>query len=306
MRVAVTGSSGFIGSSLVEFLIQQGHRVTRLIRSQPRSGVDAARWDPAAGLTDPRGLDGVEAVVHLAGESIVSGRWTASKKAAIRDSRVTGTHRLCESLPRFSNPPRTFICASAIGYYGHRREEGLTEESPSGSGFLAEVCREWERATEPALQRGVRVVNLRIGIVLSPKGGAMAKLLPPFRLGLGGPLGRGTQVMSWVALDDLVGAIQHILLTPSLRGPINAVAPHPVTNREFTTVLGRLLRRPTVIPAPAFALRLLLGQMADEVLLASARVVPAKLLASGYAFRYPQLEDALRHGLAVKGGVANP
>ncbi len=264
------------------------------------------RWDSASGLTEPRGLDGVEAIVHLAGESIVSGRWTESKKASIHDSRVIGTRRLCESLTRFSVPPRTLICASAIGYYGHRREERLTEESSSGSGFLAEVCREWERATEPALQRGVRVVNLRIGIVLSSKGGAMANLLPPFRLGLGGALGRGTQVMSWVALDDLVGAIQHILLTPSLRGPVNAVAPHPVTNREFTKMLGRMLRRPTVIPAPAFALRLLLGPMADEVLLASACVVPAKLLASGYAFRYPQLEDALQHALVVKGGVTNP
>lgn len=306
MHVAITGSSGFIGSALVEFLTQQGHRVTRLIRNQPRAGVDAVRWDPASGLTEPRGLDGVEAVVHLAGESIVSGRWTASKKASIRDSRVTSTRRLCESLTRLSSPPRTFLCASAVGYYGYRGEERLTEESPSGSGFLAEVCREWERATEPALQHGLRVVNLRIGIVLSVEGGAMAKLLPPFRLGLGGPLGRGTQSMSWVALDDLVGAIQHILLTPSLRGPVNAVAPNPVTNREFTTVLGRLLSRPTVIPAPAFALRLVLGQMADEALLASARVVPAKLLASGYTFRYPQLEDALRHVLAVKGGVANP
>lgn len=295
MHVAVTGSSGLIGSALVTVLTQQGHRVTRLVRGPPPPGLDAVRWDPAAGLTEPRGLDGVEAVVHLAGESIVSGRWTASKKAAIRDSRVTGTRRLCESLTRLSVPPRTFICASAIGYYGHRGEERLTEESPSGSGFLAEVCREWERATEPALQRGVRVVNLRIGIVLSVQGGAMAKLLPPFRLGLGGPLGRGTQWMSWIALEDLVGAIQHILLTPSLRGSINAVAPNPVTNREFTACLGRCLHRPAVLPAPAFALKWVFGRMAEEALLASVRAVPSRLLASGYPFRYPDLEGALRH-----------
>ena len=208
---------------------------------------------------------------------------------------MTATRRFCDSLVRLSTPPQTLVCASAIGYYGHRGEERLTEESPSGTGFLAEVCREWERATEPALQRGLRVVNVRLGVVLSPSGGALATLLPLFRLGLGGPLGRGTQQMGWIALDDVLGAIQHVLRNPSLRGPINAVAPHPVTNREFTKILSQALRRPAVIPAPAFALKLVLGQMATETLLAGARVVPAKLLASGYAFRYPELPGALRH-----------
>jgi uncharacterized protein (TIGR01777 family) len=295
VHVAVTGSSGFIGSALVSYLSQQGHRVTRLLRSQPRSGVDAVRWDPAAGLMEPRGLDGVEAVVHLAGESIASGRWTARKKAAIRDSRVLGTRRLCESLTRLTSPPKTVVCASAIGYYGHRGEEWLTEESASGTGFLAEVCREWERAAEPALQRGVRVVHLRIGLVLSPSGGVLAKLLPLFRAGLGGPLGSGAQYMSWIALEDLLEVIQHALRMPGLRGAVNAVAPTPVTNRGFTRLLGCVLHRPAVLPAPSFALRLALGEMADELLLAGARVVPEKLLASGYPFRYPELEGALRH-----------
>lgn len=284
-----------IGSALVPFLAEHGHRITRLVRSQPKPGVDAVRWEPSTGVAEPRGLDGVEAIVHLAGENIASGRWTARKKAAIRDSRVTATRRLCEFLAQRSSPPQTFVSASAIGYYGHRGDERLTEESPSGSGFLAEVCREWERAAEPVLQRGVRVAHLRFGVVLSPSGGALAKLLPLFRLGLGGPLGRGTQQMGWIALDDVLGAIQHVLRSASLRGPVNAVAPNPATNREFTRILGWVLRRPAVMPAPAFALKLLLGQMAEETLLASARVVPAKLLASGYPFRYPELEGALRH-----------
>lgn len=284
-----------IGSALLTFLTENGHRVTRLVRSQPRPGSGAVRWEPSTGFIEPRGLDEVDAVVHLAGANIASGRWSARKKADIRDSRVTATRRLCESLARRATPPQTFVCASAIGYYGHRGEEPLTEESPSGSGFLAEVCREWERAAEPALQRGVRVVQVRFGVVLSPRGGALAKLLPLFRLGLGGPLGLGTQQMAWIALGDVLGIIQHVLRSASVRGPVNAVAPNPATNREFTRILGLVLRRPAVISAPAFALKLLLGQMAEETLLASAKVVPAKLLASGYAFRYPELEGALRH-----------
>jgi uncharacterized protein (TIGR01777 family) len=295
VHVAVTGSSGLIGSACVTYLTDNGHRVTQLVRRPPKPGVDAVQWEPSTGFIEPRGLDGVDAIVHLAGENIASGRWSARKKADIRDSRVTATRRLCETLAQRSILLQTFVCASAVGYYGHRGDEPLTEESPSGSGFLAEVCREWERAAEPALQRGLRVVHLRFGVVLSPSGGALAKLLPLFRLGLGGPLGRGTQQMGWIALDDVLGIVQHVLRSASLRGPVNAVAPNPVTNREFTRILGLVLRRPAVIPAPAFALKLLLGHMAEEALLAGAKVVPAKLLASSYPFRYPSLEGALRH-----------
>lgn len=292
MHVAVTGSSGFIGSALVEALTASGHRVTRLVRL-PGSG--AVAWDLASGVATSAGLEGVVAIVHLAGESLASGRWTPEKKDAIRESRVLGTRRLCESLMRLAAPPTTVVCASAIGYYGHRGDERLTETSDSGTGFLAEVCREWEAACQPALQAGARVVHLRLGVVLSPKGGAMARLLPPFRLGLGGRLGRGAQWMSWIALDDVVGAIQHVLTAPAVHGPVNLTAPHPVTNRDFTATLGCVLGRPAILPAPAFVLRLALGQMADDLLLASARVLPSALLASGYPFSYPRLDDALRH-----------
>jgi hypothetical protein len=251
-----------------------------------------------AGSIDTSGLQGVEAVVHLAGENIAE-RWTAAKKANIRDSRANGTRVLCEALTGLTPLPKVLVSASAIGYYGDRGAEVLTEDSASGSGFLAEVCRAWEVATEPAHQRGIRVVRLRFGVVLSAAGGALAKMLPPFRLGLGGTLGSGRQYMSWIALDDAVGAIHHAVVTEPLQGPTNAVAPQPVTNQAFTKALGSVLRRPTLLPLPAFAARLIFGEMADELLLASTRVQPAKLQASGYSFRYPELEGALRHVLGA-------
>jgi uncharacterized protein (TIGR01777 family) len=294
MNILVTGSSGLIGSALLPFLTTGGHQVTRLVRSQPRAGEMAVRWDPDAGALDPKSLEGVDAVVHLAGENIAA-RWTAAKKRQIRDSRVKGTRLLSDTLARLETPPKVLVCASAIGYYGDRGEEVLTEESAAGSGFLAEVCRAWEGAAEPARQKGIRVVHLRFGVVLSPAGGALAKMLPPFRLGLGGPLGHGRQYMSWIAIDDAVGAIQHALNVAALQGPTNAVAPSPVTNQQFTKTLGKVLGRPTLFPMPAFAARLMFGEMADELLLASARVQPTKLLSTGYAFRYPDLEAALRH-----------
>jgi uncharacterized protein len=294
MNILVTGASGLIGSALVSSLTAAGHDVTRLVRSQPKPGEKAARWDPIAGSVDVSGLQGVEAVVHLAGENIAE-RWTAAKKVQIRDSRVRGTQVLCEALNGLAPPPKVLVSASAIGYYGNRDAEVLTEDSPAGAGFLAEVCQAWEAATEPARQRGIRVVRLRFGVVLSAAGGALAKMLPPFRLGLGGVLGSGRQYMSWIALDDAVAAIQHAIVTDGLQGPVNAVAPHAVTNQEFTKTLGKVLGRPTVLPMPAFAARLMFGEMADELLLASARVQPAKLQASGYSFRYPELEGALRH-----------
>ena len=294
MKVIVTGSNGLIGSALVRDLADEGHIVTRLVR--PASGTvgDAVIWDPGKGTVDQNGLKGHDAVVHLAGENIAGSSWTPERKALIRDSRVGGTRLLCKSLQRLASPPATLVCASAVGYYGDRGHELLREDNPPGKGFLSEVCREWEEATEEIARTGVRVVNLRIGMVLSAEGGALAKMLPAFRAGAGARIGSGEQYMSWIALPDLVGVIRHALATDSLKGPVNAVAPHPVTNREFTKSLGRILGRPTVVFLPAFAARLLFGEMANEMLLASTRVEPAKLLASGYRFRLPDLEGALR------------
>ena len=252
-------------------------------------------WDPDKGIVDTAQLGPTDAVIHLAGESLAEGRWTESRKRRLRESRVQGTRVLCEAMVQLPQPPKVIVCASAIGYYGNRGDELLTENSGAGAGFLAQLCQQWEAAAQPAVQRGIRVVNLRFGIVLSPAGGALAKMLLPFQLGLGGPLGNGRQYMSWIAMDDVLGAIYHVLLIPNLQGPVNAVAPTPVTNRELTKTLGRVLCRPTLFPAPAGILRLVLGELADEALLASARVTPARLQATGYSFRYPTLEGAFRH-----------
>jgi len=292
--VAVTGAGGLVGSALVSSLAAGGHRVIPLVRRAPRPGEDALGWDPSSGALTPAGPAVADAIVHLAGESIMGLRWTAAKKRRIRESRTTATRLLVQSLTRLAKPPAVFVCASGIGYYGNRGDEMLTEESRPGTGFLAEVGREWEAATATAITHGLRVVNVRLGVVLSAQGGALAKMLAPFRLGMGGVIGDGAQWMSWIALDDVIGAIRHALATDALRGPVNVVAPAPVTNAEFTRLLGRVLERPTLVPLPAFAARLALGEMADELLLTSQRVVPARLQASGYRFRYPTLEGALR------------
>jgi uncharacterized protein (TIGR01777 family) len=298
LHVAVSGSSGLVGSTLVPLLTTGGHQVTRLVRGQAREG--EVTWDPS-GEFDGAVLDGIEAVVHLAGENIAAGRWTASVKERIRTSRVQGTRLLCEGLANATSPPKVLVCASAIGFYGDRGDEELTEKSSGGSGFLPEVVREWEAATQPARDAGIRVVNLRFGVILSPRGGALAKMLLPFKLGVGGRVGSGRQYWSWISIDDAAGAIYHALMTDALSGPVNAVAPNPATNAEFTRTLGRVLRRPTVFPMPAFAARLALGQMADELLLASARVVPRELQRTDYHFRQPTLEAALRHVLGREG-----
>ena len=294
MHIAVTGSTGLIGSALVPFLTVGGHRVSRLVRGHA-VGLDCIRWDPAKGVRDVALLEGLDGLVHLAGENIAGGRWTAARKAAIHRSRVEGTQRLCEVLARLARPPRVLVCASAIGYYGDRGDQVLMEEAPPGNDFLALVCREWEEAAAAAAKAGIRVVNLRFGIVLSPAGGALRKMLLPFRLGAGGRIGNGRQYWSWIALDDVMGAIHHALVTGSLGGAVNAVAPSPVTNAEFTRVLGRVLRRPAITPLPAFAARILLGEMADALLLASTRVMPKRLQETDYRFRHPDLEGALRH-----------
>lgn len=296
LNVLVSGASGLVGSALVPFLTTGGHRVTRLSRS-PHPGEAAIQWDPSAGQIDIAGLEGMDAVVHLAGENIAAGRWNEATKARISDSRRQGTQLLAASLARLTTRPRVLVSASAIGFYGDRGAELLQEDSPAGSGFLADVCREWEAATAAAVDSGIRVINLRIGVVLSAAGGALAKLLPPFQLGAGGRVGSGQQYMSWIALDDLIGVILHAISTEALRGPVNGTAPSPVTNQEFTKTLGRVLGRPTILPVPAAALRLALGEMADEMLLASQRVQPTRLEATRYSFRFPDLEGALRHTL---------
>ncbi|MEW5976217.1 MAG: TIGR01777 family oxidoreductase [Acidobacteriota bacterium] len=299
MKVLVSGSHGLVGSALIPFLSSGGHEPFRLVRTPP-SGERSDRvasWDPAKGQMDLSPVAALDAAVHLAGENIAAGRWTPAQKDRIRHSRVQGTRLLAETLARQSAKPKVLVCASAVGYYGDRGSELLHEGSEAGYGFLPDVCREWEGATKPAAECGIRVVHLRIGLVLSPAGGALAKMLTPFKLGVGGKIGSGEQYMSWIALDDLVAVIHHALIHKSLAGPVNAVAPHPVSNLEFTKTLGKVLKRPTLAPLPAFAARLMFGEMADALLLASARAEPRQLQRSGYQFRFPTLESALRHVL---------
>ena len=296
MNVLMTGSSGLVGTALRSFLGGGGHQVRRLLRT-PSASDDTTSWNPTNGTFADGAFDGIDAVVHLAGESIAGGRWTAARKTRILESRVTGTQQLCEGLATLDTPPEVLVAASAIGFYGDRGSELVDETAAAGSGFLPEVCQAWEDAAGPARERGIRVVHLRIGIVLTPLGGALAQMLLPFKLGVGGVLGTGDQYMSWIALDDLLGIVLHALTDKSVRGPVNAVAPQAVTNRKFTKTLGAVLRRPTVLPAPAVALRLALGEMADALLLASTRVDPAVLRAGGFDYDYPGLDGALRHVL---------
>jgi uncharacterized protein (TIGR01777 family) len=297
MHILLSGSSGLVGSALAPLLTTSGHRVSRLVRNSGTSGADDVPWNPESEEIDLERLAGIDAVVHLAGESIASGRWSAAKKERIRRSRVEGTRNLCRALAALKSLPKTLVSASAIGIYGDRGDELLDEQSSTGRGFLAQVCQQWEDATTEAEAAGIRVVHLRFGLILSPAGGALAKMLLPFQLGLGGILGSGRQYMSWIALDDVLGSIYHTLATGSLRGAVNCVAPDPVTNRQFTKALGQVLRRPTVLPAPAFAMKLAMGEMAQELLLASQRVQPKRLLESSYAFRFSELTNALTHVL---------
>ena len=291
MNVLISGATGLIGASLTRDLEASGHTVTRLTRS-PKSSRDIG-WDPDAGRVDGD-LSGTEAVVHLAGESIAEGRWNPEKKKRIIDSRVKGTRLLAETIARLPEPPAVMVSASAIGFYGDRGNELLTEESESGTSFLARACREWEAAAEPTRAAGIRVVHPRIGVVMSTEGGALATTLPIFKLGVGGKLGSGEQYVSWVHLEDVTGAITHALTDDSLRGPVNLTAPDPPTNAVYTKTLGRVLGRPTLFPLPAPVARIALGEVADELLLSSARVEPARLKETGYPFRHPDLEGAFR------------
>jgi len=298
MKILISGASGLIGSALVDRFQRSGHEITRLVRGSSSPQRPAVRWDPTAECLDPSGLEGFDAVVHLAGENVASGRWSEAKKRRIRESRVHGTRVLSEALAAVSQPPKVFASASAVGYYGHRGGERLDEQCPPGSGFLAEVCRDWEHTTQLAAAMGIRVVLLRIGLVLAAHGGALPKMLPALRRGLGGRLGNGRQYVSWITLDDVVGAIDHLLADDSLSGPFNLTAPRPVQNRYFTQILARALNRRAILPAPAFLLRAVLGEMADELLLAGARAIPKGLRDSGYEFRDPELDAALQRILA--------
>ncbi len=291
-RILISGASGLVGSALVPSFESQGDEVNRLVRHAATSA-HKIRWDPMRAVP-PELVSGFDAVIHLSGES-VAGRWTEAKKTRIRESRVVSTQNLSRALAKAEKLPTTFICASAIGYYGSRGAEILNEGSSSSAGFLAQVCREWESATAQAAEAGIRTVNLRIGIVLSNNGGALKQMLLPFRLGVGGKIGSGQQWWSWIHIHDLVSAVHHILRHEALRGPVNMNAPNPVTNAEFTRTLAEVLKRPAILPIPAFAARLAFGELADEGLLASARVEPKKLIENGFQSAYPELGPALRH-----------
>jgi uncharacterized protein len=299
MRVAVTGSSGLIGTALVAALRADGHQVTRLVRAAP-AGRDDIAWDPRAdrGGLDPRSLDGVAAVVHLAGAGVADHRWTESYKAQVRDSRVQGTTALVSALTGLTTPPGVLLCASAIGWYGDTGGREVDESAPAGAGFLAGVVRDWEAAAGPATQAGIRVVTMRSGLVLSPRGGVLARLLPLFRLGLGARLGPGTQVMSWIVLSELLAVIRFLLASGDISGPVNATTPNPVTNREFTAAVAAAVHRPAVLAVPVPVLRAAIGGASSE-LLSSARVLPARLLAAGYQFQHPRLAEALAAELSA-------
>lgn len=305
-RFLITGSSGLVGTALTSLLSSAGQSVCRLVRLPTGAaqvpGQTMASWDPEHGLLDPESVSGQDVVVHLAGANIAAGRWTLERKREIRDSRVSGTGLLARALASAPSPPRVLVCASAIGFYGDRGDMLLDEGTAAGSGFLADVGRAWEDAARPAVEAGIRVVNLRIGIVLTRAGGALPRMLVPFRMGVGGPLGDGRQYWSWITLQDLLGAVLHTATTEELVGPVNAVSPAPVRNAEFSAVLGRVLRRPAFVRVPACAIRLLMGEMGQELLLASARVLPTRLTGSGFEYRDPDLEDALRR-LVGRGQV---
>ena len=300
LRVLVSGASGLIGRALAESLESGGHRVVRLVRRPPASAAEIA-WDPAAGQLDADGLDGFDAVIHLSGENIGAGRWTAARRQRIRDSRVASTALLCGALASLRRPPAVLVCASAIGYYG-TGDGPADEAAPAGIGFLSEVTAAWEQAAEPARAAGIRVAHARLGPVLSKEAGMLKRLLPIFRLGAGGVVGSGRQVMSWIGLADAVGAFGFLMTCDRAHGPVNLVAPEPATNREFTRTLAAVVRRPAFAPAPGIAIRLLFGEMGDQLILKGKAVVPARLTELGFRWQHPTLEGALRRELDLPAG----
>jgi uncharacterized protein (TIGR01777 family) len=295
MKVLISGSSGLIGSALIPYLTARGHQVVRLVRREPRQG--EYYWDPGHGQIELPSDSQFDAAVHLSGATTATLRWTARRKALIRDSRVKSTELLVSRLTQLAHPPQVLVCASGVTYYGDRGDEVVDEDDPPGENFLAQVAKEWEASARGAEAVGIRVVHTRSAPVLTTKGSLLARLLLPFKLGLGATLGSGDQYMSWTAIDDSIAAIYHILISEQLSGPVNVASPNPVTNAEFTRTLGKVLRRPTLFRLPAFALRMVFGELADELLLISVRAACHKLVASGFAFQYPELEGALRHVL---------
>ena len=295
MRILVSGSHGLIGRAVVPALTKAGHETVPLTRSTGPLADSDPVWEPIRNHSWERDIGPIDAVIHLAGENLGAHRWTPNVRRQLRDSRIVGTEQLCRHLAALETPPTVLVSASAVGFYGDRGDDILAEDALSGEGFLSELCRDWEAACDPAAEAGIRTVNMRFGMVLASSGGALAKLLPVFKIGAGGRFGSGRQWMSWIGLDDLVAAVLVCLTDSRLAGAVNVVSPNPVTNREFTQSLGTILHRPTVFAAPAFALRIVLGEMADEMLLASARVTPKKLLASGFQFEYDKLDSALQH-----------
>ena len=295
-KIAISGATGLVGGELIPLLKAAGHSILTL--SRRNAGAGSVLWDPAKGVTPLGALEGVDAVVHLAGENIAGSRWTAAVKERIRSSRVDGTRNLVKSLALLKSPPKTLVCASAIGFYGHRGEERLDESSMVGSGYLADVCKEWESEAQEAEKLGLRVVRLRIGVVLSKKGGALAKMLLPFKLGVGGIIGSGKQYWSWIGLNDLIRIISFCIENEAASGAVNAVSPNPMTNYDFTKAVGAVLHRPTIFPMPAFAAKLALGEMADDLLLSSVRVEPHKLQSLGFQFAQPDLTSCLKHELS--------
>jgi uncharacterized protein len=293
MKVLVSGASGLVGSALIPVLEDAGHETLRLVRHPVRDPGAEMQWDPYAGSFDSGELPPFDAIIHLSGENI-AGRWTSAKKRNIYDSRIRTTTFLAECMERMDQPPKVWLCASAIGYYGDQGDTILTESAEPGATFLASVCEDWERAAAQVTNKGVRVVNMRFGVVLDQDDGSLPLMMMPIKMGVGGVIGDGKQYFSWITLDDLVNAIVFALDNDSLDGPVNFVAPNPVTNHELTKTLGKVLNRPTVLPAPKFALRLLLGQMADELLLPSTRVVPEKLTEAGFEFEHPEIGEALK------------
>ncbi|MFN2571780.1 MAG: TIGR01777 family oxidoreductase [Gemmatimonadales bacterium] len=301
MKIVVSGSTGLIGTALRPVLAAQGHDVLPLVRRRPAPGERAIGWDPEHATIDRDGLEGADAVIHLAGENVF-GRWSPAKKNRIRDSRVLGTRLVSEALAGLTRRPHVLLAASAIGYYGDRGAEELTEPSAPGEDFLASVAREWEAATAAATRAGIRVVNMRFGVVLSQTGGALTTMLPAFRVGLGGPIGSGNQYLSWIALEDVLSAVRFLLESSAVMGPVNVTAPVPVTNREFAKTVGKILGRPAVVTVPAFALRMAFGAEGAAMLLSGQRVLPARLLSSGFRFSCDAVEPALRHLLAAPAG----
>jgi uncharacterized protein (TIGR01777 family) len=298
MKILITGASGLVGTHLIPTLAAKGHEIYKLVRKTPRTS-DEIQWDAKTGFSDVEQakLEGFEAVVHLAGDNVASENWSKEKKQRIRESRAVGTRVLVDALKKTENPPRIFVSASASGFYGDRKDEILTEESPKGVGFLPDVCDEWEIEARKAEDFGARVVTPRIGVVLSKDGGALDKMLTPFKLGVGGVVGSGKQWMPWIALDDMIGVIHFALENDDLKGAVNTVSPNPATNEEFTKTLGKVISRPTILPIPEFAIKLLFGEMGETLLLQGQRMQPKRLEEAGFRFKYPNLEDALKHAI---------